>query len=67
MSHPYTDRFGHPLSATQAIARMNAPKRRGYYDSSGRWIRLAGTAKRKPPTIGEPVNDNAPADKPEDK
>jgi hypothetical protein len=48
MSHPYTDRFGYPLTAAQAAARMNAPKRRGYYNAQGQWVRLPTTAKRAP-------------------
>lgn len=48
MSHNYTDRFGYPLTAAQAAARMNHPKRRGYYNAAGQWVRLSATAKRKP-------------------
>lgn len=40
MSHPYTDRFGYPLTSVEALARMNHPKRRGYYNAQGRWVRL---------------------------
>jgi hypothetical protein len=49
VSSPYTDRFGYPLTAAQTAARMNAPKRRGYYNAEGRWVRLGATAKRTPP------------------
>ena len=49
MSSPSTDRFGYPLTAAQVAARLNSPRSRGYYVSSGRWVRLTGTAKRTPP------------------
>jgi hypothetical protein len=49
LSNPYTDRFGHPLTAAQALKRMQAPKRRGYY-RDGVWVQLPAkpTAAAKP-------------------
>ena len=50
MADGYTDRFGYPLTAAEALRRQQSPRSSGYY-RNGVWIR------RKP----KAANDNQPA------
>ncbi len=59
MSSPYTDRFGHPLTAAQTLARMNSPKSAGYYNAQGRWVKR----RPKPAPTNEFIHDDEVTDR----
>lgn len=51
MSHPYTDRYGHPLKATEVLRRLQ--KGGGQYDETGRWHKRRSRKKPTTPTTTE--------------
>jgi len=53
MSEPYTDRFGYPLTSSEALRRVSHPKSRGYY-RNGVWVRLQPRTAKRTPTEQKP-------------